>query len=137
MCENRQYVYVMTVHRVNESDRSSFVGSSVSQSNRGIGDTNFDLIRVIGALLHNGLTLDKGRKHVHHIPQETKLLCLCDFQPNKVANVLPDSRMTAQALKKGAALVLIGSGRQRTEEEHLQRGMRFRYLFSPPDKSFV
>ena len=47
------------------------------------------------------------------------MLPFCDFQSNKVGNVLPDSSMAAQALQ-GAALVLVGSGWQRSEEEHDQ-----------------
>ena len=63
---------------------------------------------------------DEGRQHIHHTSQDAKVLSLCDFQPDKVANVLPDSRLAAQALKD-AALVLIGSGWQHSEEERDQR----------------
>ena len=49
------------------------------------------------------------RQRIYHISQDTKLLSLCDFQADKIANVLPHSRMAAQALK-GAALHRVGSG---------------------------
>jgi len=53
---------------------------------------------------------------MHHISQDTQLLSFCDFQPDKIANMLPHSGMAAQTLK-GAALVLVGSGRQCSVEE--------------------
>ena len=59
-----------------------------------------------------------------------------DFQPDKVANVLPDSGMAAQALKD-AASVLAWSGRRRPEEEVDKRGMSLRNPFCPFDKSLV
>ena len=64
------------------------------------------------------------------------MLFFRDFQSKKVTNVLPRSGKAAQALK-GAALVFVGSGRQRSEEEHDQRGMSLRNLFCPFDKLFV
>jgi len=57
----------------------------------------------------------EGRQHIHHIPQDTKLLAFRDFQPNKVANVLPHAGVATEVLKRGAALFDIGGGRQRSE----------------------
>ena len=64
-------------------------------------------------------SIDEGGQHAHHLMQDAKLLSLCDFQPNIVANMLPHPGMAAQALM-GAALVLVGSGRQRSEEKRDQ-----------------
>jgi len=80
--------------------------------------------------------VNAGGQHTYHVPQDAKVLSFCNFQPNKVSNVLPHTGMAAQALK-GAALVFAGSGWQRSEEECHQREMRFRHLLRPFDKSAV
>ena len=64
-------------------------------------------------------SIDQGGQHLHHILQDTKLLCFCDFQANKIAHVLPYTGMAAHALK-GAALDRVGSGRQCSVEERDQ-----------------
>ena len=82
------------------------------------------------------ISLYKRGHHIHHILQNAKLLLFCHFQPDKVANVLPDSGLAAQALK-GAALDRVGSGRQRSTEERDHRGVRLSNLFGPFDKSLA
>ena len=64
------------------------------------------------------------------------MLPLRDLQPNKIANVLPDSGMDAEALE-GAGLVLVEGGWQRSTKEHDHRGVSLRYIVCPFDTGLV
>ena len=70
----------------------------------------------------------EARGHINHTSQDTELLSLCNFPPNKIANVLPHPGMAAQALK-GAALHRVVSRWQRSAEEREHRGMSLSHLF--------
>ena len=70
----------------------------------------------------------EGRHHINQTSQDAKMLSFRDFEPDKVANVLPDTGMAVQALN-GTTLVLVGSGWQRSTQERDNRGVSLSNLF--------